>query len=226
MEVHLPINRRVPSDRTHPGYLLRERCLKPRGLTVTDAAKEVGISRQALNNILNGKAGITPEMAVRLARFFGFQAETLQQWQRDYELGSARTSRARVKRGLGFSFFVSSRDLASWADSIDARYSLPKLIRMLIHSTAASGTSISFPAFEDAQLPGYDGIVDSPAVGNNVPKGKSVWELSAERNPATKADRDYQKRLRNPLGYDPKQTTLVMVNSQVARQGKVGCRQK
>ncbi len=204
--------RKSPSDPLHPGNLLRERYLNPSGLTVTDAAKGIGISRQALNNILNGKAGITPEMAVCMSRFFAVQAETLQQWQRDYELGSARTSRARLKRGLGESFFVSSRDLVVWADSIDARDALPKLVRMLVHSTSATGSAIRFPAYEDGQRSGYDGIVDSPAAGHNVPKGKSVWELSTERRPSAKADKDYDKRLQNSLGYDPQQTTLVMVN--------------
>ena len=208
----LPPKRKSQKDPLHPGSLLGEKCFIPSGLTVTAAAKGIGISRQALNNILNGKAGITPEMAVRMSRFFGVRAETLQQWQRDYELGSARTSRAKVKRGLGDSFFVSSRDLVLWADSIDARYALPKLMRMLIHSTSATGSTFRFPAYEDAQLSGYDGIVDSPDVGFNVPKGKSVWELSTERRPSAKADSDYFKRLQNPLGYDPRQTTLVLVS--------------
>ena len=179
-------NRKLSSGVPHPGIRLREECLEPRGLTVTDAAKDLGISRQTLNNILNGKAGIGPDMAIRLARFFGLQPETIQQWQKDHELVKARSSRARVQRARGDSCFVSSRDLVAWADSIDARYTLPKLMRTLIRATTALGSTIDFPAFEDAQLPGYDGVVDCSAASDFVPKGKSVWNLAQTRIPPLK----------------------------------------
>lgn len=206
------VNKKLSSGVPHPGIRLRKECLEPTGLTVTDAAKELGISRQALNNILNAKTGIGPEMAIRLARFFGLRPETIQQWQKDYELVKARSSRTRVQRARGDSCFVSSRDLAAWADSVDARYTLPKLMRTLIRATAAPDSAVDFPAFEDAQLPGYDGIVDSSVANGFVPKGKSVWELSTDKNPSAKADSDYEKRLQDPLGLELKLTTLVMVS--------------
>ena len=55
----------------HPGEVLRELCLKPLGLTVTQAARALGVSRKTLSGILNGRAGISPEMAVRLSLAFG-----------------------------------------------------------------------------------------------------------------------------------------------------------
>ena len=55
----------------HPGLTVRHDCLEPLGLTVTEGAKVLGVTRQALNNLVNGKAGISPEMAVRLAKAFG-----------------------------------------------------------------------------------------------------------------------------------------------------------
>jgi antitoxin HigA-1 len=55
----------------HPGLLVRHECIEPLGLTVTKAAEGLGVTRQALNNLVNGKAGISPEMAVRLAKAFG-----------------------------------------------------------------------------------------------------------------------------------------------------------
>jgi antitoxin HigA-1 len=70
----------------HPGELLRKQCLESRGLTVTDAAQQIGITRQTLNNILNGKSGISSRMAVPLAQFFGLRPETLQQWQKTTNL--------------------------------------------------------------------------------------------------------------------------------------------
>ena len=197
--------------RDHPGELLRERCLAPLGLTVTDAAKQIGITRQSLNNILNGKSGISPKMAVRLAQFFGLRPETLQQWQKDYDLGKARTGRARLDRARGDSFSVNSADLVAWSDTIDARYALPKLVRALIRATAHSGCNAAFPAMEDAQNSGWDGLVENPAASAYVPAGKSAWELSTDAKPQSKAETDYRKRTDNPLDLDPANTVLVFV---------------
>ena len=60
----------------HPGLSIRADCLEPLGLTVTKAAKALGVSRQALNNLIHGQARISPEMAIRLDKAFGGGAET------------------------------------------------------------------------------------------------------------------------------------------------------
>ena len=60
----------------HPGEVLRELCLEPLGLSVSEAAKALGISRKTLSGILNGRAGISPEMAVRLSIAFDTSAES------------------------------------------------------------------------------------------------------------------------------------------------------
>jgi antitoxin HigA-1 len=54
----------------HPGRIVRQDCIEPLGLTITEAAKALRVTRQALNNVVNGKAGISPEMAVRLSKAF------------------------------------------------------------------------------------------------------------------------------------------------------------
>ena len=59
----------------HPGLSVRHDCLQPLGLTITDGAKVLGISRQALNSLVNGKGGISPEMAIRLDKAFGGSAD-------------------------------------------------------------------------------------------------------------------------------------------------------
>jgi antitoxin HigA-1 len=84
----------------HPGLAVRHDCLEPLGLTVTEAAKVLGVTRQALNNLLNGKSGISPEMAVRLAKAFGSSAETWLGIQLDYDLAQVRRrgSEIAVKR--------------------------------------------------------------------------------------------------------------------------------
>ena len=70
----------------HPGEVLRELCLKPLGLTVTEAAAGLGVSRSTLSAILNGRGSITPEMAVRLSIAFGTSAESWLTQQVQYDL--------------------------------------------------------------------------------------------------------------------------------------------
>ncbi|HEY6419671.1 MAG TPA: HigA family addiction module antitoxin [Candidatus Binataceae bacterium] len=74
----------------HPGLTVRHDCLEPLGLTVTEGAKALRVTRQALNNLLNGKSGISPEMAVRLAKAFGSSAKTWLGIQLDYDLAQVR----------------------------------------------------------------------------------------------------------------------------------------
>ena len=74
----------------HPGRIIRNGCLNPLGLSVTEAASVLGITRQALNNVVNGKSGISPEMAIRLSRAFGSTPETWLQLQMKYDLAAAQ----------------------------------------------------------------------------------------------------------------------------------------
>lgn len=84
----------------HPGKLIRHDCLAPLGLSVTAAARVLGVTRQALNNLVKGRAGISPEMAIRLDRAFGGGAETWLRVQVAYDLAKAleRAHAIRVKR--------------------------------------------------------------------------------------------------------------------------------
>lgn len=80
----------------HPGLSVRFDCLEPLGLSVTEGAKVLGISRQALNNLINGKAGISPEMAIRLDKAFGGTAETWLALQTAYDLSQARRKQPAI----------------------------------------------------------------------------------------------------------------------------------
>ncbi|MGB7591570.1 MAG: HigA family addiction module antitoxin [Terriglobia bacterium] len=81
----------------HPGRSIRAACLEPLGLSVTEGAKVLGITRQALNNVVNGKAAISPEMAIRLAKAFGSTAETWLRMQLAYDLAAARKDESKIK---------------------------------------------------------------------------------------------------------------------------------
>src|SRR5260370_35177904 len=78
------------------GLRCRHECLEPLGLTVTAGAKVLGVTRQALNNLLNGKSGISPEMAVRLAKAFGGSPETWLGIQMDYDLAQVLKHPGRI----------------------------------------------------------------------------------------------------------------------------------
>jgi antitoxin HigA-1 len=81
----------------HPGEILKELCLKPLGLTVTEAAKALGVSRKTLSGILNGRAGISPEMAIRLSIAFDTTAESWLNQQVQYDLWQAEQHRGELQ---------------------------------------------------------------------------------------------------------------------------------
>ena len=81
----------------HPGLIIKSLCLEPLKLSVTDAAKALGVSRKTLSAILNGRAGISPEMAVRLSIAFGTSAESWMNHQIQYDLWHAEQKRKRLR---------------------------------------------------------------------------------------------------------------------------------
>lgn len=80
----------------HPGEVLKELCIEPLGLTVTEAAKALGVSRKTLSAILNGKSGISPEMAVRLSIAFNTSSESWLNQQTQYDLWQAEQHRKEL----------------------------------------------------------------------------------------------------------------------------------
>jgi antitoxin HigA-1 len=80
----------------HPGRIVRQDCLSPLGLSVTSAAKALGVTRQALNNLVNGKSGVSPEMAIRLAKAFGSTPETWLRLQMNHDLARIRRAEHRI----------------------------------------------------------------------------------------------------------------------------------
>ena len=81
----------------HPGSIIKELCLDPLNLSVTRAAKALGVSRKTLSQLLNGKAGISPEMALRLAIAFDTTAESWMEQQLQYDLFQARKQNKKLK---------------------------------------------------------------------------------------------------------------------------------
>src|SRR2546428_1567145 len=81
----------------HPGLSVRHDCIEPLGLTITETAEILGVTRQALNNLVNGKSGISPEMAIRLDKAFGGSAEGWLALQLSFDLAQARKNASLIK---------------------------------------------------------------------------------------------------------------------------------
>jgi len=81
----------------HPGEIVKTLCLEPLGLSVTEAAKALGVSRKTLSNILKGRSSISPEMAVRLSIAFDTTAESWMNQQTQYDLWQAEQHRSELK---------------------------------------------------------------------------------------------------------------------------------
>lgn len=84
----------------HPGEILRELCLEPLGLSVTDAAKALNVSRKTLSEILNGRASISPEMAIRLAIAFDTTPDSWLNQQSQYDLWKAGKRRKILEKKI------------------------------------------------------------------------------------------------------------------------------
>lgn len=82
----------------HPGDTVLHECIEPLGLTITQAAKALGVTRTTLSLLINGKRGISPEMAVRLSQVFGGSATSWITQQAHYDLAQVPAGRIRLKR--------------------------------------------------------------------------------------------------------------------------------
>lgn len=81
----------------HPGRIVKSACLEPLGLSITAGAKVLGVTRQTLTKVVNGRSGISPEMAIRLSKAFGSTAETWLRMQLAYDLAQARRDENKIK---------------------------------------------------------------------------------------------------------------------------------
>jgi antitoxin HigA-1 len=81
----------------HPGEFIREICLEPLNLTVTEAARQLGVTRKSLSELLNGKVGISTEMALRLAKAFNTTPESWLTQQMNYDLSEAKQKKEKIE---------------------------------------------------------------------------------------------------------------------------------
>lgn len=106
---------------------------------------------------------------------------------------------------------LTSADLIDWANRLDSQAGFPTLISMLVRASAGPDAILRFPADEGVRNPGWDGSCESPRSADYVPEGSSRWELSVEKSPQTKAERDFKKRAAGGDAETRSATTYVAV---------------
>lgn len=87
----------APAFAVHPGDWLRTEIVEPHGLNVTDAARHLGVSRQAMSNLLNARAGLSADMAIRFEKAFGVKADTMLRMQAAHDLAQARAHESAIR---------------------------------------------------------------------------------------------------------------------------------
>ncbi len=205
---------------------------KALGLTLSEFCRRNGFDK---GNISRLERGLVPppqaqELLESYARALKLERGTIA-WDRFVELAAAENGRIpadlienqqMIKKlpnlyrkhragGQGHTNWVRALDLERWADSYDARVTLPQLVRKLVRARVEPIRPIGFPAHEQVQRPGWDGIAEAAAGDEFVPEGTSGWELGVDQNPQKKAEEDFDKRTKNPLGLDREKTTIVFV---------------
>lgn len=101
------------------------------------------------------------------------------------------------------------RDLAQWADSVEAESKFPRLVRRLILETGKDLTALGMPVGEGVRTGGWDGTVSATTATHKIPQGVSVWEVSVDSSPGVKAQKDYVKRVTAPDGLSTSDVTYV-----------------
>jgi hypothetical protein len=115
--------------------------------------------------------------------------------------------------------WVNTADLKKWATTRNCQETLPLLVRKLIRATCSSIKNIKFSTGDNIQIGGWDGVLEINEETEFVPLGTSLWEFGANVDVKGKADRDYNKRSENFLGFDPKDCTFVFVTPRLWTNG-------
>ena len=203
----------VTHSQEHPGTFVRKSVI-PSGMTVTEAAKRLGVGRPALSNFLNGRSGLSAEMAVRLEKAFGAYRQQLLDMQAAYERQERNNSEKAVAvRAFVPSFLtIRARQIESWAEErIDARTHLPVLVRKLVQSTGNELRKVDFPGYDNAERKGDDGFVEAASATPWIPEGASLWEFGTSSNPQSKAQKDYAARLKSVDSEERSRSTFIFV---------------
>lgn len=200
-------------DVPHPGTRIRAEVIPPK-MSVTKAAELMGVGRPALSNLLNGNAALSGEMAARLEKAFNYPLKDLMEMQARYETAQAkqRNAPADTKTYVPPFLEIKANEIEEWVShNIAARSRLSVFLRTLVHSTGSKLTKVDFPGNDDAERPGWDGIVEAAEGTPWVPAGRSGWEFGSNQDPKAKADGDFDKSVKALNKKERAETTFVFV---------------
>lgn len=198
----------------HPGQFVRDTALTPRNISVTEAAKIIGISRPGISNFLNGKVAASTEMAKRIERAFEIPAQKLLDMQAAYDTAKAKEkgAPANTKTYIPPFLAIKANAIETWASqTIPARIRLAVFLRTLVHSTGIGLIKVDFPGNDDAERQGWDGIVEASEGTPWIPEGISGWEFGTTADIKGKADDDFAKSVKAVVKEERKRTTFVFV---------------
>ena len=184
-------------------------------MSVTEAAKRLGVGRPALSNLLNAHSSLSPDMVVRLQKTFGGDPKKLLGLQAAFD-GHARRSREESITAHAYVphfLTIRARQIHDWADNKEARELLPVLLRKLIRSTGMDLRRLDFPGYDNAERKGWDGLLEAGAATPWIPNGKSCWEFSTRRDIGRKANGDYATRTRSVSAEERSECTFVFVTA-------------
>lgn len=200
-------------DVPHPGTRIKAEVI-PAGMSVTKAAKLMGVGRPALSNLLNGKASLSADMATRLEKAFKHSRKDLLEMQARFDAAQAqqKSAPAGTRSYVPPFLAITANDVERWVShNIRARSRLAVFLRILVHSTSSQLTKVDFPGNDDAERPGWDGLVEADEGTPWVPAGRSGWEFGTNEDPKAKAESDFEKSVRALDENERMQTVFVFV---------------
>lgn len=201
------------SNLKHPGSHIRTEVL-PKGMSVTEAAKCLEVSRPTLSNLLNGNADLSPDMAGRLAKAFGADARDLLNLQSifDATIVEGKAATEALQSYVPPFLDIKSIAIEDWASrGLKPRQRLAVLLRLLVNSTGMQLSKVSFPGNDDSEVPGADGEVESGGATPWIPNGQSIWEFGVNKDIKGKAEGDFAKSVKALGATERKAITFVFV---------------
>lgn len=164
----------------------------PEGMTQQEVADLLGVKRQTVSRLLNDRVALSESMAYKLQHAFGANAESLLQIQREESKMTSNPANHSMTKNL---YSISANDIEHYFSSEkEGQDTLPILIRKLVRAENPHLTKFDFPGENNSQRPGLDGYTHAKEGTKFVPSGDTVWEFGTSKNPARKANSDYNKR--------------------------------
>ena len=160
-------------------------------------------------------------MATRLEKAFKkYSRAPLLEMQAEYDAAQAKRKSAPTETTPYVPPFlgIKANHIEDWADHhIAARSRLAVLLRTLVHSTGIGLSKVEFPGNDDAERPGWDGVVEASEDSAWIPAGRSGWEFGVNENVKGKADKDFAKSVKAIDETERKQTVFNFVTPRLAR---------